>query len=271
MMGVDQPPCKLSCRALLTMANIVFLISWERDMTIGDINIVYVYKRDMLPHLYKQTRSYDSAASNAIKDCFLAYGWSFPDLLHSETKVMAILIPYLQQKRSYDSGWSEDSGSADKRQRVNRPEAFTSYPDHKTVESIPRSNSSHLISFDTINRARDLTDTRTMNNLSYAFNSSDELTDTATVSILGHTVNDPDEVTDPPTARNFGYTINSSDEITDLDIPDFLSQPNYEVNSAAAFLEWSVNGSGALTDASTDSFLQRATSPNQLYRMVFVY
>ncbi|KAH6667754.1 hypothetical protein B0J14DRAFT_567124 [Halenospora varia] len=280
---------------------------WERDMTMGDITIVYVYKRNILPHLDDLTRSHDPDASYAMKDCFLTYGWRFSGLLSSSTKVMEILRPYLQQKRPHVGGGPGDSESTNKRRRVDRPGASTSRPDHdfpetsldwfspgsidqatssgidNTVESMPRSNSSHLISFDARNGTRDLTDAATMGNLDYAFNSSDELTDPATASILGYAVNSPDEFTDPTTASNLGYT-NSSGEITDLDTADFLqsthdqsmdalSNLDYEMDPPVVeLLQWTVNGSDALTDPSTDRFLQGAISPTQLYLMDnFIY
>jgi hypothetical protein len=272
-------------------------------MTIGDITIVYEYKGNILRHLDEQTRSHDHDASYAIRDCFLAYGWSLEKLLHSNTKVINILMPFLQPKRLHASDRLGESESKKKRQRVDRPGAFASRLDHNfsaasldrfsqgsighatssgtdnTVESMPRSNSSHLISFGTRNGTRNLTDSATRGNLEYVSNSSDKLTDTATTSFLGYTANGTDEFIDHTTASNLGYTINSSGEITDLDTADFLqsahnqsmyasSNLDHEMNPPAdELLRWTVDGSDAITDQSTAMFLQGAFSPTQLYLM----
>lgn len=238
---------------------------------------------------------------------FKKYGWSFSGLLDSNTKVMAILKPYLQPKRPHADDGSGDSEPQYKRWHVDKSRVSASLPDHdfpatslnpgsndfdqatsssssNTIESIPGSNSIHLISFDTRNGTRDLTDATTMGHLDYTFNSSDELTDTAIASILGYTVNSPDEFTDPSTASNLGYTINSSGEITDLDTAGFLqsthdqsidvlSNLDHKTDpSAVEHLRWTVNGLDTLTDPSTERFLQGATSPNQVYLMGnFIY
>jgi hypothetical protein len=64
-------------------------------MTMGDITIVYIYKRNTLLYLDKQTRSHDPAVLYVIKDYFLVYRWSLSRLLFSNTKVIKILKPYL--------------------------------------------------------------------------------------------------------------------------------------------------------------------------------
>jgi hypothetical protein len=87
---------------------------------------------------------------------------------------------------------------------------------------MPGSNSLYLISFDIINRTRDLTNIATIGNLDYTFYNSDGFIDIATESILGYIVNSLNEITDPLIASNFGYIINNSNKIIDLDIIDFL-------------------------------------------------
>jgi len=272
-------------------------------MTKGDISIVYLYKRDKLHKLEKQSRSHDTDASYAIMDCLLTYGWSLEELLLSNTKVVNTLRPYLQPKRPHASDGPGDSEPTKKRQRVGQPGVYASRLDHdfsvtsldrfspgnidqatsngidNTVESMPRLNSSHLISFDARNGTRNLTDYTTMGNLNYASNSSANLTDAATTNILHYTTNGSDEFIDLTTARNLGYTIDSSGEITDLDTADFL-QSTYDQSTsalsdlgcemnppAAELLRWTVDGSDTLTDQSTDMFLQGAISPTQLYLM----
>lgn len=275
--------------------------TWERDLPLSDITTLYEYKGVRFPH--KQTKSHDPDASCAIKNCFLAYGWSFQELLHSRTKVMAILRPYFQSKRPHAGDGPGDSGSTNKRWCVDRLGASTSRSDHNfsatsldqfspgsidqatstgignTAEPMPRSNSSHLISFDARNETRDLTDLTTIGNLNYVFNSSDELTDSTTTNILGYSVNNPDEFTDPITTNNLSHAINSSCNITDLDTAgflqnthnqsmDMLSNLDYGTDPLAVeYLQWTVNGSDALTDPFTERFLQGATSPSRLYLM----
>jgi hypothetical protein len=364
-------------------------------MSLSAITYAFAYIRDKLPHLDERTRSHNLEASYAIADGFVEYGWSFSELLDTNTKVMVILKPYLQRERPHAGGGPEDSESANKRRkrphagggpedsestnkrrRVDRPRASTSRPDHdfpaalldqfspgsidqttssgidNTMESMPRSNSSHLISFDAGNGTRDLTDPAaastfgytvnsqeeftdpstasilgyavnnqeeftgpaTASTLGYAVNSQEEFTDPATASILGYTVNSQEEFTDPATASILGYTVNSQDEftdpatasilgytvngqeeftgpitasslsytiscdITDLDTADFLhthdqsmnalSNLDYEIDpSVVEHLRWTVDGSDALTDQSTERFLRGTTSPNQVYLM----
>jgi hypothetical protein len=176
---------------------------------------------------------------------FKKYGWSFSGLLDSNTKVMAILKPYLQPKRPHADDGSGNSEPQYKRWHVSKSRASALLPDHdflansldpgsndlnqatsssssNTIESTFGSNSSHIISFDTRNGIRSLTDAATMGHLDYTFNSSDELIDTATASILGYTVNSSDKLIDTATASILGYTVNSSGEITDLNTADFL-------------------------------------------------
>ena len=144
--------------------------------------MVYAYKRDKLSDLDKQTRSHDPDASYAIAEFFLAYGWSFSELLSSSTRVMEILRPNL-------SDGPGDTESINKRRRVDEPGASPSRLDHDfpatslygfsmgsidrapssgindPAESMPRSNSSHPISFDARNGTRDPTDPATMGSL----------------------------------------------------------------------------------------------------------
>ncbi|KAF4637521.1 hypothetical protein G7Y89_g549 [Cudoniella acicularis] len=277
--------------------------TWERVMTLDDITLVFKYKEDRLPAFYKQTRLHDPDASCAIWDCFLAYGCSSWELQHSETSVMTLLRSYLQSKGPHTGDGPEDFVSTEKRRHVNRRRrvnkkrrvdqqgASTSRPDHdfpatssdqfspgsidqatssgidNTVESMPIWNSSHLISFDT---TRNLTDP--IGNLDYAFNSSDGLIDPAIASIF---VNYQDEFTDPAAGSILDYTINNSCNITDLDIANSLQSThdqsmdalsNYETNpSVNEHLLWTVYGSDALIDPSTERVFQGATSPNQIY------
>jgi hypothetical protein len=234
-------------------------------MTIGDITIVYIYKRDRLQNLEEQTRSHDPDVSYAIRDCFLTYRWSLEELLLSNTKVVNILRPYLQPKRPHASDGLGDSESTKKRQRVDQPRASAPRLDHdfsatsldrfspgnidqvtlsgidNTVKSMPRSNSPHLISFDTRNGTRNLIDSVTIGNLNYVSNSSDNLTDTATASILCYTANSSDEFTDLTIASNLGYTINSSGEITDLDTADFLQSTHDQPMDALSNLDYEMN------------------------------
>jgi hypothetical protein len=144
-----------------------------------------------------------------------------------------------------------------------------------TVESMPIWNSSHLISFDARNGTRNLTDP--ISNLDYTFNSSDELINPAIASIFDFTVNSQDEFTDPAAGNILDYTINSSCNITDLDTANFLQNSgdqsmdalsNYGTNpSVNEHLLWTVNGSDALIDPSTERVFQGAASPNQIYLM----
>ena len=266
-------------------------------MTLNDITILYQFKRNILSHLDKQTRSRDPAASSAIKACFLAYGWSYSELLGTNTKVMAILMLYLQPEGPHTDGGPGNSECTNKRWRVDRPGASASRPDHhfpatsvdrfslgsndfdrepssgiyNTVESIPGWNSSHLISFGARNGTRDLANPATMGSLDYATNSSG--IDPATEGILSCTVNSQDEFTDPVAESILDYTINGSCNITALD--DFLQSIDdqsmdvlsyYETDpSVDEHLLWTVHGSDVLIDPSTRRVLQGATSPNQIY------
>jgi hypothetical protein len=257
-------------------------------MTLDDITIFYGYKRDKLPHTHKQTKSHDPDAACAIENCFLAYGWSSQELLRSETKVMVVLR-FHQSKRPHADEGPGDSESANKRRRIDQPGA-TPRPDHdfpatsldqfspgsidratssgidNTVESMNRSNSSHLIPFDARNGTRNLTDPATMGNLDYAFNSSDELTDPATMDNLDYAFNS-DELTDPATMGNLCDTINGP-AADDLGYAaDFLQsihdQPMDALPNPDEALWWTINES----DPSTHMFLQGAASATQLYFM----
>ncbi len=83
---------KLSC-AQLIIANIIS--SWEKLINLNEITMAYQFKRNRLSQLDERTRSHDFEASCAIRDSFLAYGWSSSELFGSETKVVEILIPSL--------------------------------------------------------------------------------------------------------------------------------------------------------------------------------
>jgi hypothetical protein len=143
-----------------------------------------------------------------------------------------------------------------------------------TVESILGSDFSHLIFPDARNEIRNLTDTATMDNLGYAFNSSDELTDSATASLLGYSVNSTNEFTDPTTASKLIYSIDSWRNITGFDVlnpfqsasdqlMNILSSSDSKTGPPTEYLRWTVDGSDALTDLSTENLLQGATSPTQ--------
>jgi hypothetical protein len=209
-------------------------------MTLDDITILYEYKSDRLP----QTKSHDRDAADAIRGCFLRYGWSSSELLSSSTKVMEILGPYLQ----LNAGDGPGDSNTNKRQRLDQPGASASCPDHdfsldqfslgsidqatssgidNTMGSMPRSNSSHLISFDARNWTRNLTDPATRCNLDYAFNSSGEFTDPATRSNLDYAFNSSGKFTDPATADDLGYAVDSSGKITD---PATRSNLDYAFN-----------------------------------------
>jgi hypothetical protein len=235
-------------------------------MTLDDITKVFAYRRDKLPHLDKWARSHNSAVADAIVGGFVAYGWSLSGLLGSYTKVMAALNPYLH-KRPHANGGPEESGSKNKRWRVDRSGASASLPDHEfpvnwldrlspstytfdqatssrtynNVESTPGSN---CISLHAKNGTRDLIDPATAGNLGYAVNSLDEFTDPATAGNLGYAVNSLDEFTDPATAGYLGYAVNSLDEFTDP--------------ATAGNLGHAVNSSDEATDQATASFLQSA-------------
>jgi hypothetical protein len=142
-------------------------------MTLDDITSIFAYRRENFPDLDKWVRSYDSAVSDAIVNRFMEYGWTSLGLLNSNTKVMITLKPYLQ--RGDGPGDSES-----KRCRTDQSATSASLPDHpantldlfsyNTVESILRSNSSHLNSLGARNRTRDLTDSAMVDILGNAVN-----------------------------------------------------------------------------------------------------
>lgn len=109
-------------------------------MTLDDITYIFRYRRDKLPYLEEQARSHNSAASDAIVDGFMEYGWSLLELLDSDSKVMEILKPYLQYKRPHADGSLGDSEPRSKRQRVNQSEAYASLPDHEFLATLDRSS-----------------------------------------------------------------------------------------------------------------------------------
>ncbi|KAH6714034.1 hypothetical protein BKA61DRAFT_656573 [Leptodontidium sp. MPI-SDFR-AT-0119] len=264
---------------------------WESNMPISDITSVYAFKKDKLPDLDKKTRSRDPDASDAIKNCFLSYGWSFEKLLCSNTVVVAILKRYLLQKRPHAGSGLGDPESTHKRRRVDpghnslatsSDQLAIGYSDSNhaasaeidnNVDYMPGSASSNRTPFGIRDGTRDLTDAATISNLEYTFHTSDELTDAATADILSHTVSSLGEFTDLPTS-NLGYITNSSGAITDLNTGSLfqsihgqpLSQVGYETDeSAVELLRWTVNRSDALIDQPTDMFLRGAISPSQLY------
>jgi hypothetical protein len=239
-------------------------------MTLDDITIFYAYKRNELPQ-HKQTESHDPDAACAIENCFLAIGWSSQELLRSETKVMVILRLY-QSKRPHADEGPGDSESGNERRCVDQP-GVSAPPDHNllatcesdnTVESMNRSNSSHLIPFNAGNGTRNLTDPATMGNLDYAFN-RDDLTDPAMMGNLGYAFNSSDELTDPATMGKLCDTINGP-AADDLGYAaDFLQSIHDQSMDALPneTLWWTVNES----DPSTHMFLQGAASATQLYLM----
>jgi len=87
-------------------------------MTKSDITNVFAYRREKLPHLDKRARSYNYAASHAIVEGFMAYGWSRDGLLDSHTKVMETLKLYLH-KRPHANDLPGDFESKNKRPRVD--------------------------------------------------------------------------------------------------------------------------------------------------------
>jgi hypothetical protein len=258
-------------------------------MNLNWISMAYQFKRNRLSQLDERTRSHDFEASWTVRDCFLAYGWSSSELLGSNTKVMAILIPYLQPKELHADG---GPGNFD------RPGASAACSNHhfpatslnqfsldsndfdpapssgiyNTMESIPGSNSSHL-TFGARNGTRDLANPATMGSLGYTTNSP--AINPTTEDIFRYTVNSQDEFIDPGSILD--YTINDSCNITDLDAANFLQSTrdqsvdalsNYGTNpSVNEHLLWTVYGSDALINPSTRRVLQRAASPNQIYLM----
>ncbi|KAH8591183.1 hypothetical protein B0O99DRAFT_690789 [Bisporella sp. PMI_857] len=79
--------------------------TWEKNIIREDIAHIFAYRRDKLPHLDELARLHDPVVARTIVNGFLAYGWSFPELLRSSTTVMKALKPYLQEQRSHtDSG-----------------------------------------------------------------------------------------------------------------------------------------------------------------------
>ena len=192
-------------------------------MTKSDITSVYAYKRDMLPSVDERTRSRDPDASHAIKDCFLAYGWSSEELLRSNTTVVAILKRHLSGKRPHAGFGPEDPESAHKRWRVDEAQqAYDSCPHrdilatssdqlampysdlnrtasaevNNNLDNTPGSTSSYLKLSSTRDWTRDLADAATISNLGYAFQTSAQLEDPATTDILNHTVNSLGDFTD---------------------------------------------------------------------------
>jgi hypothetical protein len=255
-------------------------------MTLNDITAFYGYKRQNLSH--KQTESHNPDAACAIKNCFLAYGWSFPELLRSKTKVMAILTPHLRSKRLHADDGPRDSEPGNKRRRVDRPGAFTSCPDNdfqassldqflsgsidratssgsdNTVESMNISNSSHLISFDARNGTRNLTDPAMMDILNFAFNNLDELTDPATMDDLSAAFNSSHELTKPAAMGSLDYTFDNSDGLGTINglAADELSY--------AADLLHSWPNPGHETDASVDEVLCRTFTGSDPSRHMFL-
>jgi hypothetical protein len=256
-------------------------------MNMDKITLVYQFKKNRLSQLDEQTRSHDFEASCTIRDCFLGYGWSSSELLGSNTKVMAILNPYLQPEGLHiDDGLGNFDRRGASAARPNHHFPATSLNQfsldsndfdpapssgiYNTVESISGWNPSHLTF-----GARDGTrDPATMGSLGDAINSS---IDPTTEGILSYTVNSQHEFIDPAAERIFDYAINNSYNITDFNTDDLLQSThdqsmntlsNYETDPLVEEqLLWTVHESAAVTDPSTRSVLQRAASPNQIYLM----
>jgi hypothetical protein len=231
-----------------------------------------------IPHNDKRPKTGHHSPSEA----FQVDVWSVRGTRDNNAAVILSTEPYLQRKRPHADGRLEDPEIKNKRRHVDRPGASASFPDHNflpaslawcspgsndfdqatynTVEIMPGSNSSHLVSFDARNGSRYLTDPATACNLGYAVNRSDEFTD-------------------PATAGNLGYAITGSDEFTDLAIAEILNNaddqsvdallyPDHRTiepiqptdRSIAGFLQWTVSGSNGLIDPSTDEFLRGATT-----------
>ncbi|CAG8982691.1 hypothetical protein HYALB_00000972 [Hymenoscyphus albidus] len=83
---------------------------WERFLALDDITHIFAYRRNKLLDLEARTDSHNFEVSQAILDGFMKYGWSFSELLDTNTRVMAVLKPYVQHQRQHTDGGLGDSG-----------------------------------------------------------------------------------------------------------------------------------------------------------------
>lgn len=92
-----------------------------------DISLILEYLKTYLPDIYEAGKSLDSAASQALVDGFVAYGWSRDEVLNTDSALMDKLKSHLTNrigeefpKRCAASNYEKTQDSSNSASKVSR-------------------------------------------------------------------------------------------------------------------------------------------------------
>lgn len=69
--------------------------SWERKLSASDISLIIEFLKTQVPDLYSEIKAHDKAATCALLDGFMAYGWTAEEVIKSESFLFDKLRDYV--------------------------------------------------------------------------------------------------------------------------------------------------------------------------------